>query len=104
VLGDGGIYSNVEDLARWDRALREHTPLSAAEMQAAFTPVKGSGDAKKEDGTPTTTASGGLLIRPAAENPRGTRARRRAFETFIERFTDEVNHHYFVQSRRLAAG
>ena len=25
VLGDGGIYSSIDDLAKWDRALREHT-------------------------------------------------------------------------------
>ena len=46
VLGDGGIYSNVEDLAKWDRALREHTLLSTAEMQAALTPVKVPGGAR----------------------------------------------------------
>ena len=28
VLGDGGIYSSLEDLAKWDRALREHTLLT----------------------------------------------------------------------------
>ncbi|HYL64805.1 MAG TPA: serine hydrolase domain-containing protein [Candidatus Methylomirabilis sp.] len=39
-LGDGGIYSNLEDLARWDDALRNHTLLSAAEMQPALTPAK----------------------------------------------------------------
>jgi CubicO group peptidase (beta-lactamase class C family) len=39
VLGDGGIYSSVDDLAKWDRALREHTLLSEAEMQPALTPV-----------------------------------------------------------------
>ncbi len=33
VLGDGGIYSSLDDLAKWDRALRDHTLLSAAEMQ-----------------------------------------------------------------------
>ena len=38
-LGDGGIYSNLEDLAKWDDALRNHTLLSAAEMQHALTPV-----------------------------------------------------------------
>src|SRR6267142_1792128 len=27
-LGDGGIYSNLEDLTRWDDALRNHTLLS----------------------------------------------------------------------------
>ena len=39
-LGDGGIYSNLEDLAKWDGALRNHTLLSEKEMQPALTPVK----------------------------------------------------------------
>ena len=40
MLGDGGIYSSLDDLAKWDRALRDHTLLSAAEMQPALTPVQ----------------------------------------------------------------
>jgi CubicO group peptidase (beta-lactamase class C family) len=40
VLGDGGIYSSLDDLAKWDRALRLHTLLSEAEMQPALTPVQ----------------------------------------------------------------
>ena len=39
-LGDGGIYSNLEDLAKWDDALRIHTLLSEKEMQPALTPVR----------------------------------------------------------------
>ena len=39
-LGDGGIYSNLEDLAKWDDALRNHTLLSETKMQPALTPVK----------------------------------------------------------------
>ena len=39
-LGDGGIYSNLEDLARWDDALIHHTLLSEAEMQPALVPFK----------------------------------------------------------------
>jgi CubicO group peptidase (beta-lactamase class C family) len=39
-LGDGGIYSNLEDLAKWDDALRNHTLLSEKEIQPALTPVK----------------------------------------------------------------
>ena len=39
-LGDGGIYSNLEDLAKWDDALRDHTLLSEREFQPALTPVK----------------------------------------------------------------
>jgi len=39
-LGDGGIYSNLKDLAFWDKALREHTLLSEKEMRPALTPVR----------------------------------------------------------------
>ena len=39
VLGDGGIYTSIDDLAKWDRALRDHTLVSEAEMQPALTPV-----------------------------------------------------------------
>jgi CubicO group peptidase (beta-lactamase class C family) len=39
-LGDGGIYSNLEDLAKWDDALRNHTLLTADEMAPALVPAK----------------------------------------------------------------
>jgi CubicO group peptidase (beta-lactamase class C family) len=39
-LGDGGVYSNLADLAEWDAALQNHTLLSEGEMSAALTPVK----------------------------------------------------------------
>jgi len=39
-LGDGGIYSNLADLARWDDALAHHKLLSKAEMQEAFRPLR----------------------------------------------------------------
>lgn len=38
--GDGGIYSNLQDLAKWDRALEKYTLLSDAEMRPALTPVR----------------------------------------------------------------
>jgi CubicO group peptidase (beta-lactamase class C family) len=37
-LGDGGIYSSLEDLARWDDGLRTNKLLSKEEMQPALTP------------------------------------------------------------------
>ena len=40
VLGDGGVYSSLDDLAKWDRALEHHTLLSEPEMKPAITPVK----------------------------------------------------------------
>ena len=39
-LGDGGIYSSLEDLARWDDSLRRMTLFSEAEMKPALTPVE----------------------------------------------------------------
>ncbi|MBS1852131.1 MAG: beta-lactamase family protein [Acidobacteria bacterium] len=43
VLGDGGVYSSLEDLAKWDAALREHALLSGSEFRAATTPVQAPG-------------------------------------------------------------
>ena len=37
--GDGGIYSNLEDLSKWDDALRNHTLLSETEFAPAITPA-----------------------------------------------------------------
>jgi CubicO group peptidase (beta-lactamase class C family) len=39
VLGDGGVYSSIGDLAKWVDALDRHTLLSASEMRPAFAPV-----------------------------------------------------------------
>ena len=85
-LGDGGIYSNLEDLAKWDDALRNHTLLGKKEMQPALTPVKlhdGSepnwpiepnGD-NLHPGKPVSTASAGSSIPSPTHTPiRATRA------------------------------
>lgn len=37
VLGDGGIYSNVNDLLKWERALTAHTLVSEAGQALAWT-------------------------------------------------------------------
>lgn len=38
VLGDGGIYSSIDDLARWNAALDDDRLLSAASRRLAFAP------------------------------------------------------------------
>lgn len=38
VLGDGGVYSSIDDLARWHAALDGDRLLSAASRRLAFTP------------------------------------------------------------------
>jgi len=37
-LGDGGIYTNVDDLVRWDQALYGNQLVDAATLQLAITP------------------------------------------------------------------
>ncbi len=39
VLGDGGVYSSLDDFEKWINALRTHKLLSAEEMRPALTPV-----------------------------------------------------------------
>ncbi len=39
VLGDGGIYSSIDDLAKWDAALYDTRLLSAESIRLAFTPA-----------------------------------------------------------------
>jgi len=38
--GDGGIYSNLEDLSKWDDALGNHTLLSEKDFLPAITPAR----------------------------------------------------------------
>jgi len=44
VLGDGGIYSSIDDLAKWDAALYDDRLLSARSRALAFTPVTATDD------------------------------------------------------------
>jgi CubicO group peptidase (beta-lactamase class C family) len=61
-LGDGGIYSSLQDLAKWDTALREHTLLSEPEFHPAITPVKVPGEGAVEpDGKPADYGFGWFL-------------------------------------------
>jgi CubicO group peptidase (beta-lactamase class C family) len=45
VLGDGGVYSSIEDLAKWSVALDEPGLLSAESLALAFTPTTRTDDA-----------------------------------------------------------
>ena len=50
VLGDGGIYSSIDDLARWDAALYDERLLKKASLEAAFTPATPTDDPTVEYG------------------------------------------------------
>jgi CubicO group peptidase (beta-lactamase class C family) len=44
VLGDGGIYSSIDDLAKWDAALYDSRLLSDSSRHLAFTPHTATDD------------------------------------------------------------
>ena len=99
-LGDGGVYSNLTDLAKWDAALQNHMLLSEREMSAALMPAKlngggqpawpsAPGDDNLNPGKPVAYGFGWLL------DPYRGRARMwhsgstQGFRTAIERFPEE---------------
>ena len=49
-LGDGGVYTSLVDMARWDAALREHTLLGEKEMQPALVAVQPTSAPAEENG------------------------------------------------------
>jgi len=99
-LGDGGVYSNLVDLAKWDAALRNGALINRNEMNAGLTAAKlfdGSephwptqpGDDNLNPGKPVSYGFGWFLD-PYKRRPRmwhsGTT---QGFRTVIERFTNE---------------
>lgn len=89
-LGDGGVYSSLSDLAKWDEALRRHTLLSEQDLRPALTPVHvPEGPPTEPDGTPASYGFGWFL------NPWKGHARMwhygetAGFRTAIQRFTDD---------------
>jgi CubicO group peptidase (beta-lactamase class C family) len=50
VLGDGGVYSSLDDLAKWDAALYDERLLKRSSLQAAFTPATKTDDPSVEYG------------------------------------------------------
>lgn len=90
VLGDGGIYSSIDDLAKWDQALREHTLLSAAEMQPALTPVQPTGGAPKDEAGATVSYGFGWFLDPYQGHKRMAHdGSTIGFRTTIQRFPDD---------------
>ncbi len=98
--GDGGIYSNLEDLAKWDRALARHTLLTEAEMRPALTPVKlndgtqARWPAEPDDdnlhpGQPVSYGFGWFLDSYQGRARMWHTGSTQGFRTVIERFTAE---------------
>ena len=90
VLGDGGIYTSIDDLIQWDRALREHTLLSEAEMKPALTPVEPSGGPADYPSGKSVSYGFGWFLDPYQGHKRmshdgGTMG----FRTTIQRFPED---------------
>jgi CubicO group peptidase (beta-lactamase class C family) len=82
--GDGGIYSNLEDLAKWDRALESHALLSDEEMRPALTP------AQVARGSNPVSYGFGWFLDPFEGHARMWHTgSTMGFRTVIERFTGE---------------
>ncbi len=90
VLGDGGIYSSLDDLAKWDRALREHTLLSQAEMKPALTPVQPTDGPAKAGAEPYPSYGFGWFLAPFRGHKRMWHdGETVGFRTTIQRFPDD---------------
>jgi len=90
VLGDGGVYSSLDDLAKWDRALAHHTLVTEAEMKPAITPVKvADGSVQEPDGRPAAYGFGWFL-NPYRDHPRMWHyGETVGFRTTIQRLVDD---------------
>lgn len=90
VLGDGGIYSSVDDLAKWDRALREHTLLTAEQMKPALSPVKpDAGPATLPSGKKVSYGFGWFLDPYKGHQRMSHNGETIGFLTTIQRFPDD---------------
>ena len=90
VLGDGGIYSSLDDLAKWDRALRLHTLLTEAEMRPALTPVQPTdGPAKSPEGATVSYGFGWFLDPYHGHRRMSHNGETVGFLTTIQRFPDD---------------
>jgi CubicO group peptidase (beta-lactamase class C family) len=103
-LGDGGIYSNVVDMAKWDEGLNKHALLSEEEMRPALTPVRlpdghlparpgdeGSGNSAQR---PSVSYGFGWFLDPYQGHARNYHdGETQGFRTTIQRF---VNDHFTI--------
>ncbi len=93
-LGDGGVYSSLADLAKWDEALARHALLSEKEMLPALTPVKLTDGARpvwpansdRPEGTPVSYGFGWFLDPYHGHGRMWHYGDSMGFHTYIERF------------------
>ena len=89
-LGDGGVYSSLDDLEKWDRALGKNTLLSKQEMEPALTPVEApEGHPTEPDGSPAAYGFGWFLNPYKGHKRMWHYGETMGFRTAIQRFPDD---------------
>jgi len=89
-LGDGGVYSSLADLSKWDQALHNHVLLSEVEMRPALTPVKVlTGTPEEPDGKPAAYGFGWFLNPYRGHTRMWHYGETIGFRTSIQRFVND---------------
>jgi CubicO group peptidase (beta-lactamase class C family) len=89
-LGDGGVYSSIADLSKWDDALNQHRLLSEEEMQPAITPVMVSDNSVRgPDGSPADYGFGWFLNPYKQHRRMWHYGETMGFRSNIQRFTED---------------
>ena len=91
-LGDGGVYTSLNDLEKWDRALTSYTLLTAKEMALALTPpaTARGGPLQKPDGRMAPLYGFGWFLDPYRGHRRYSHyGETVGFRTAIQRFPDD---------------
>jgi CubicO group peptidase (beta-lactamase class C family) len=89
-LGDGGVYSSLNDLAKWDAALGNHILLSEKEMQPGVTPVKPQvGLPEEPNGKPAEYGFGWFLNSYKNHHRMWHYGETVGFRSTIQRFPDD---------------
>ena len=89
-LGDGGVYSSLADLLKWDEALRRHALLSEADMKPALTPVRAeAGPPTEPDGSAADYGFGWFLNPWRGRDRMWHYGETSGFRTAIQRFVDD---------------
>ncbi|HWZ82062.1 MAG TPA: serine hydrolase domain-containing protein [Terriglobales bacterium] len=91
-LGDGGVYTSLDDLEKWDRALSRHSLLSEKEMQPALSApaVVDGPPLQMTDGSPAPLYGFGWFLSSLQGHRRYAHyGETVGFRTAIQRFPDD---------------
>lgn len=83
VLGDGGIYTSVSDLVKWDHALESHQLVSAEARELSWTPYV------LKDGTRTSYGFGWFVDEDRGRRRLTHNGETRGFTNAIIRYPDQ---------------